>query len=578
MELVVAISIAGVMILMINVLFRESVRAVSLGTGTSRVLHQSNTINTQLAVDFGIDEGTAIIRNSLNNNLSADKNNPSDQSITDTNRVGFLLIAHHQIQNLAPNTAMTYPVPANVSEENEVFLRAGEINKPFFPLDSDGDGNADIRSDQLMFLRDVYDGERPITPQNVDALGNDNPVGAALIWYGHLQPTTDDGTQALDGTGGNRDFFLTTPANQWIFGRQARFFSREPGGSGDPDDPTFDLGSAGGFASDPVYNPGSAGDMRFDVNPVDETPTYGQKGLVDPVAALFTPVFNSSSGEFVFRYSPDNLLLAANPLIGDLDQPASFSPPRGFQALSDLVPVRADELFHVFGNGGVSSGVEAGPLSSALNPASPADNTSYAENAAEIAYAYDRLWVNPRPHDPATGDPTRLIEAWQQAQMHPYLAAGISDFEVHFAGDYDNDGSIANGFGTPDDQIDVDGDGNVRWYNSSVDGQNNLDINGGGVDVIGLPDKAAVAPADQDRYPIREFDTAIGNPAEADLVYVWRHDEPQSWPDLIRIRYRIHDAAGRISDRQLDTDNDGIPDENIAVPGRLVDVIFRIPG
>ncbi len=149
-----------------------------------------------------------------------------------------------------------------------------------------------------------------------------------------------------------------------------------------------------------------------------------------------------------------------------------------------------------------------------------------------------RLQVNPRPAiDP--NDPSFLYAAWQVAQMHPYLAGHISDFQVDFAGDFDDD----------DDLIDRDGGNNIIWY-----GRDNA-----------LPDGSFAASDSTDPndigLPVYEDNPA----AEADRVYVFRHgkSDQTNWPRLIRIRYRLHDA------RYLTTG----PDER---PGRSFEQIMRV--
>ncbi|MEM9251598.1 MAG: type II secretion system protein [Planctomycetota bacterium] len=589
MELIVAISIASVMLLMINILFQQSVRAVNLGAGTSRILQQSNTINTQLAADFGANSGEVVLRNSLVGAPNDDRNVTTPpptgpQAITEANRVGFLMIAHNQIQNpqsvSGAHTNMTYPVPANINESNEVYYDAGERGIAFFPDDSDGDGDADIRSDQLVFLRNLYDGERSITPQNDESIGNDTPIGAARIWYGHVVPTNDAGDAANDNPGATDYDFYNRPANQWVLGRQALYFSEFGAGSG-PDGLTAESVASELPASDTVYN--ATDDLRVDAVRTEIIGSVNSTGLSDGPGGSN---YSADTGTYRLDYN-GRLAFSDDPVLGTLPAEAP-SPALLHHGLTDIVPARVDELFHVADTG--AGYAATGPLNAELDPLVAADNSAYAERAARLGYTFDRLWVNPRPHD-AAGNPARLVEAWQQAQMHPYLAAGVSDFEVHFAGDYDDDDDPTNIPATFDNRIDLDSDGNIRWYNS-------YDASG---DLIVPPLKTDVALADQPQLPILRRGTTpfpISTtgpttpsplstlPNHADLIWAWRHDEPQSWPDLIRIRYRIHDAAGRVSDRQVDNDygvdkdgdGDFRNDNDVPHPGRLVEVIYRVPG
>jgi type II secretory pathway pseudopilin PulG len=528
MELIVAISIAGLMILMINVLFQESVRAVNLGAGTSRVLQQAHTINTQLEKDFGVGASQVLLRNSLPDGPGEDRDAPSVNATSNPDRVGFLLIAHHLIQNPAGNTAMTYPVPDDIDEDNEVYLLSGERANPFFPDDTDGDGDADLRSDQLLLMRNVYPGERPITPQAEDALGNDNAVGAALIWYGHVQPTNDLGTDADDDPTNADYWFYNHPANQWVLGRQARYFSA-------------DL-LAANASNDPVFNPSD--DIRANF-----TRTGGDvdRGLSD--GSVIQTSTSSPSPSIAF----EDLAATDGAVLND---PSPIASPRVFHALTDLIPASAHELFE-----DMSNSTPNGPVIGIAGPLGAGNSdVEYRVRATNLAYLNDRLWVNARPHD-ASGNPARLLESWQQAQMHPYLASGVSEFEVHFAGDYTLDATEPDF----DGRIDLDGDGNIVWYNSVDPATGNLIV----------PATKGSIGADADEVPLQNT-TAFDH---ANIVtFIFRHDQPQSWPDLIRVRYRIHDERGRISDRQLDTDNDGVPDTNQAVPGRTIDIILRVPG
>ncbi|MEM1210111.1 MAG: hypothetical protein AAGI54_12670, partial [Planctomycetota bacterium] len=443
---------------------------------------------------------------------------------------------------------------------------------------------------QLVFLRNLYPGERAITPQNSDSVGNDNPAendpAAARIWYGHVVPTNNRGDNANDDpTNADYDFY-NRPANQWTLGRQALYFTgANTGTPGKLIDPANDITTDDNTArtANAFFSPTTEGLTLVENQPasVPGGPSHFRYPAIDG--------YTQPSG---FSIDWFNRMATSDADVVNSFVPATnrLANPELYMGLTDVVPAAAEHLFYTvfFWSSNPALGTtyaQGGPLSAQLNPdpsvASGAGNTDYATNAAELGYAFDRLWVNPRPHD-AAGNPARLIEAWQQAQMHPYLAAGVSDFEVHFAGDYDDDDNPSNTPGVPDGQIDLDNRGNIRWYNSFVDGQNNLNVNPSDStddDIIVPPIKTDMPAGSESEVPIQRFAGGLNStPDHADLVFVWRHDEPESWPDLIRIRYRIHDADGRISDRQLDTDNDGIPDENTAVPGRLVEVIFRVPG
>ncbi|MEM6332766.1 MAG: prepilin-type N-terminal cleavage/methylation domain-containing protein [Planctomycetota bacterium] len=592
LELLVAVSISVVMMLLINLLFQQTVAAVSLGSGTSDVLHQGSSVNTQLQKDFGVGAEEIILRNSLPGNPDDDRDVTSS-SAQDPVRVGVLIIATHFIDNDTANAATP-------SEQDEVFLESGQRGTVFIPEDSDGDGHADVRSDQLVFLRNTYPGEAAITPQTTDANASVVPVGAARVWYGHLQPTIDDGTEANgdDPTDTDEYWFYQNPANDWILGRQAMYFL-------DPDDDNHS-------EADP-YNSGTPMLTRDDIHVAVEFEAGDvDRGLTDG-STMTSNTSTLPSGVSVPRLAftsseLENATDAPNELIGNNA--------RLYHGTTDIIAARIDELFHDFGNSGTGNiGSNGGPLGSFFRASVDSENTDYAQNAAQLAFAENRLWVNPRPHDPNTGDPARLLEWWQQSQMHAYLATGVSDFEVHFAGDYEenpiNGGTPgpSDGPDTPDGLIDVDDENEILWYNSLIDdskldGIVNNAITGNKVLVVPLA-KSQMAAADRPQVPVqREGPVVPALPLASgatipslglsatdarfiDHLFVFRHDEPQSWPDLIRIRYRMHDRGDRIADRRtdldpaVDSDNDGFFDndnDGPARPGRVFEVILRVPG
>jgi len=168
-------------------------------------------------------------------------------------------------------------------------------------------------------------------------------------------------------------------------------------------------------------------------------------------------------------------------------------------------------------------------------------NLSPAEYSTR-AYNYmflddERLWVNPRP----VMDATDGYEAWQIAQMHPYLAGHVSHIQVDFAGDYDGDDS---------DAIDTDPNDNIIWYGMG----NNPDVGGPGKFVEQTNDDP------NNRQPIRDNSNGSN-----DIRFIFRHGSASAtnWPRLIRIRYRIHDRQGLISG----------PD---GLPGRSFEQIMRV--
>jgi len=170
------------------------------------------------------------------------------------------------------------------------------------------------------------------------------------------------------------------------------------------------------------------------------------------------------------------------------------------------------------------------PLADLLSDLAPTDpyslttDADYRAAAYNYTYSSERLWVNPSPQ--YTGTSPYQYHAWQIGQMHSLFMLHCSDFIVEFAAD------IATGSGTtvaPDGEIDVDGDGDIRWYSHFPD---NPDTNSY---------RAPTSWAPYDSTPA---------PTHADGVFVFRHDDDDpadsNWPYLIRIRYRMHDSRGVI--------------------------------
>ncbi|MEX0775603.1 MAG: hypothetical protein WD042_07790 [Phycisphaeraceae bacterium] len=143
---------------------------------------------------------------------------------------------------------------------------------------------------------------------------------------------------------------------------------------------------------------------------------------------------------------------------------------------------------------------------------------SYHDTARNYAYyvAVNRLRVNPTPSG-------SNMESWRIAQMHPYLAGNVSDFIVEFAAD------VA---APKDGSVDLDTSGNIKWYNGFDDETTLSAWNGGNTNY----------------FPM----TINGSGSTTDYSFVWRHDddattEASLWPHLIRVRYRMHDFAGKVA-------------------------------
>jgi len=143
-----------------------------------------------------------------------------------------------------------------------------------------------------------------------------------------------------------------------------------------------------------------------------------------------------------------------------------------------------------------------------------------------FTYAGTRLRTNPAPE---VGD----FESWRIAQTHPSLASNVSDFIVEFAADIDNDGLIdteRNGQSSTGNDI--------FWYSAATPGTTDPDFAG------------SAAGYSYDPY-VDIANPALASYTLADAAFIFQYGDdgvatPSAWPYMIRIRYRLHDDAGRI--------------------------------
>jgi len=196
--------------------------------------------------------------------------------------------------------------------------------------------------------------------------------------------------------------------------------------------------------------------------------------------------------------------------------------------------------------------------------------SGYPATAYVYSFGYKRLRANPLPYFNPSAPYEYAYASWQIAQMHPIFMENVSDFIVEFAGDYEDNLTLAPG---PDGQIDTDPNGNIKWYGywfntpfplpngirrSPADGSIiNFD---GNFPVIYLPVGGVGTNAFNDTsLPDSPYydDAATLNthPTHSYAAFVWRHDDNgpyvdaanrgSRWPYLIRIRYRLHDPNGK---------------------------------
>lgn len=182
MEMIVAISIAALLMLFINSLFNDTSRAVQLGMATGNAVVTSETINDQLNRDV--------------DHMLGPQGGP--------NPGGYLIIINRLIGDYNGNRRL---------DANEgVQIPRG-----------DGTGSLRlnlVRSDQLVFIATSKLGKpfHSMTPRAWHTLGNQIQANRARIWYGHIQRTNHDGTDPLNpelGTG------LDALGHTWILGRQS---------------------------------------------------------------------------------------------------------------------------------------------------------------------------------------------------------------------------------------------------------------------------------------------------------------------------------------------------------------------
>jgi hypothetical protein len=153
------------------------------------------------------------------------------------------------------------------------------------------------------------------------------------------------------------------------------------------------------------------------------------------------------------------------------------------------------------------------------------NDATYASKALDYTFATERIRVNTSPvNNYAPG---------MVAQMHSLLATGVIEFAVAFAGDYDGDGLVDTVAGNA-----------IKWYDAAT------------APPTGAAGFDGVLP-----HPISQ----AGGAAHADQAFVFRHGSGETrWPQMIRIRYRLVDAQGRLAS----------PDGGA---GRAFELVARIP-
>ncbi|NBC10112.1 MAG: prepilin-type N-terminal cleavage/methylation domain-containing protein, partial [Planctomycetes bacterium] len=189
-ELLVAITVASLLLFMVNFIFNDAARTVSRGIALSDIIANTRGANDQFAIDASVMVG------------------PSASPASEPG--GFLVIANHEI---------------------DAKVRRGPTL---------GEEDVTVRADQLMFIRKRVDGGNlllPISPEATSTFTADFERGAGpyyadhvKVWYGHVALTGNDGVIA-NGSGEGLGDGINRIANDWILGRHAMFLVDEDQGA-----------------------------------------------------------------------------------------------------------------------------------------------------------------------------------------------------------------------------------------------------------------------------------------------------------------------------------------------------------
>lgn len=156
----------------------------------------------------------------------------------------------------------------------------------------------------------------------------------------------------------------------------------------------------------------------------------------------------------------------------------------------------------------------------------------YQNKIRDITFIDQNLQANPIP------EAEQGFEPWQIGQMHPVLMEGVSEFEIAFAGDY----ALSSGIDRTSDTT-----GEIIWY-------------GDGDSDTPFPGSPNCIEIDLDSGSVDG------------RAYIFRHDKPDDWPYMIRIRFRLHDLRGRYKSYRYDQDEN----EGKEITGRWFEVIIPV--
>lgn len=240
---------------------------------------------------------------------------------------------------------------------------------------------------------------------------------------------------------------------------------------------------------------------------------------------------------------------------------------------------------------GPNPGPNPGFTDSALDPNNAGlTPVGITTNYLGLTSVFVRQQLNPIPDNPATNFDAPLI-----GQTHAVFAPNCSDFIIQFAADVNNDGEIdrvgPNGL---NDGTFLNGDP-IFWYD--MDSIDQLDGNYDG----NVGDLWATTDWTGTTVPSPYVD--VTGTAHGQHAFIFRYEDDQAytettpgngdvdnskWPYMIRIRYRLHDAPGKLEsnatsrlfdNKNNDPGNDGAIDEQdeAVVSGRYFETIIRVP-
>ena len=558
-ELMVAIGITSLMMLLIGRIVSETQQAVSRGVELGEVISLSRSAGAQMQADadamFG-PHGTA----------------PGTRGPTTTGAE----IRSAGANAYAPGDTFTLPDVKDGAarspdvETGGVMVIAKHVvfNQPFDPADLIIDPNTGdpvtrraVLSDQLAFIRERL-GDAALTPASGESYLTATDLRAApfeRVWYGHLSKTAADG-RYVPPTPGDPTRNGEPEPMLWLLGRHATLLFDEPENVR-PED------SARGLDDPESIPPVHAEGIRAGATVRNVT----------GVPAAIPEVLRSGLTDSAFW---------------GLSEPSGAYPQPADPRPNSVRPNR------IHRNGAVVGGWRPNyVLPGSLNTlaAKGANERLWSDLSfddyrvralQQMVFASPsssgRLAANPYP---AGAD----YEPWQLAQSHAILAEGCSDFVVEFAADTDGNGEVDTV--TREESNNVYGDdraeGEIKWYtddrtfnsNGSTGTPAGRTFDASSPLTFPLPGLPANVPGrtgdfssdypaplqEQKEYRVQVYEpesVALASVPTRDFssAFVWRHDafDPDSaadgndefycnWPYLLRIRYRLHDGAGRLA-------------------------------